>query len=129
MIPPDGEVHSGVLSGTTNIAANAPTILDALRVTNIFQGFTSAVCHKPRFKLAKTGDSAQNAALGCVVSQKLRERTDRFHLIFPQSTQIILTEPILVQESPQYILKSRTTRVVFVVDVFTAFGQVPFQFP
>src|SRR4051812_40964455 len=69
-------------------------------------------------EMTRTGHSAQNAALGCVVSEKLRERTDRFHLIFPQSTQIILTEPILVQESPQYILKSRTTRIVFVVDVF-----------
>mgnify|MGYP006951351187 CR=1 FL=1 len=56
--------------------------------------------------MAKPGHSAQNAALDCLVFETLRERTDRFHLLFPQSTQIILTEPIFVQESAQHILKS-----------------------
>ena len=43
--------------------------------------------------------------------------------------RLFLTESIFVQESPQHIRKSRTARVVLAVDLFTAFGQVMFQFP
>jgi len=38
-------IHSGVFSGSLNMARKAPTRLETLRMTNIFQGFTGAVCH------------------------------------------------------------------------------------
>jgi len=66
---------------------------------------------------------------GHAVSEKLSERTDRFHLLFRQSAQIFLAESIFVQESPQHICKSRTAKVVFAINLFTTLGQVMFQVP
>jgi hypothetical protein len=73
-------------------------------------------------ELTKSGRYAQNARSGCAVFEKLSERTDCLHLLFPQSAQILLAESIFVQESPQHIRKSRTAKVVFASNFSTALG-------